>query len=174
MVAMVDTGCMAAGRTGIDPRGVRRLAEAVSDLDAVEGRVPRPIELAQATHRVARCYVELGMPDTAAWYFQRALGWARTLASATTAVEILCELADALTRQADLTEEPAERRQCLERARDHAFEAASMAARGTDRRGEAAILLAISDVLANCGDHGDAVTLRDRARTLLSADTASA
>jgi hypothetical protein len=150
----------------LDRHAVLRLGEAVDDLDAVERRA-RPVELALATHRVARCYVDLDMPDTAEWYFQQALRWARTLSSCATAVEILCELADALARQARLDDDGAHRHRCLDRARDCAFEATALASRSGDRRCEGSTLLAVSEVLAACGDHGDAATLRQRARALL-------
>lgn len=174
MVATAAATRRAGWQVGANPQGVRQLAEAVRHLDAVEGRASRPVELALAIHRVARCYCEIGMPDTAVWYLQRALAWARTPTSSTATVGILCELADAWARRADLTEEPAERHHCLERARDHAFEAASLAGQGADPRCEASTLLVVSDVLSTCGDHGDARTLRDRALELLAIGTARA
>lgn len=168
MVQVAQTTTHAANwEDAAERHAVHRLAEAVDDLDAVERRA-RPVELALATHRVARCYVDLGMPDTAEWYFQQALRWSRTLASSATTVEILCELADALARQARFGDDAAHRHRCLERARDHAFEATALASRVADRRCEASTLIAVSEVLAACGDHGDASTLRQRARALLA------
>ncbi len=171
MAATAAVTRAAGGWQGVaDPHEVLRLAQAVRDLDAVEGRTSRPVELAQAIHRVARCYCDLGMPDTGVWYLQRALAWARTLGHSDATAEILCELADAWARQARLADEPAERHHCLEQARDHAFEAASVASRHFDRRCEASTLLLVSEVLTNCGDHGDAQTLHARAMGLLAAD----
>jgi hypothetical protein len=56
----------------------------------------------------------------------------------------------------------------MERARDHAFEAAALARQASDAHWEVKVLLRVSDVLDRCGDHDDAISLQTRALTLMS------
>lgn len=157
-----------------DPQLLGRLAVALSELDTIERRA-RPVELALAIQQVARCHLDLCMPEAADWYYQRALAWARTLGSPATMIEILCELADTAVVLAQQSSEVNRRYALLERARDHAYEAATLASRTADRRCEAATLVMVSQVLSRCGDHGDACALRERALRLMDpADSAVA
>jgi hypothetical protein len=149
-----------------DAQSLGRLASALGELDAIERR-GRPVELALAIQQVARCHLDLGMPEAAEWYYQRALAWARTLGSPATAIEILCELADTAVVLARDHGDEARRYALLERARDHAYEAATLSSRTADRHCEASTLYLVSQVLGRCGDHGDARALRERAATLV-------
>jgi hypothetical protein len=151
-----------------DPQALGRLASALAELDAIERRA-RPVELALAIQQVARCHVDLCMPEAAEWYYQRALAWARTLGSPATLIEILCELADTDVLLAQESSDESRRYALRERARDQVYEAATLAARTADRRCEASTLFQASQVLSRCGDHGDACALRERAARLIDA-----
>ncbi len=170
----IDTDTALRGESPChDPDALRRLAEALEELDLIERR-GRPVELALAIQQVARCHVDLCMPDAAEWYYQRALGWSRTLGGADTTVEILCELADTSALLASERTDDAQRYFWLEKARDHAFEAATLASRTADRRCEASTLYLVSQILLRCGDHGDAMALRERAASLIEPALANA
>lgn len=148
-----------------DPLVIQRLAAAVQELDRTESRA-RPDELAWCRLSVAHCYAELGMHDTAEWYFRQALGSVRHHGFAALAVDALSGLADALTRRADQSADAADRYACLEQARDLAFEAATLASQAL-RAPELGLALArAAAVLEACGDAVDAQTLRLRADSL--------
>ena len=151
-----------------DPLVIQRLALAVQELDRVEG-LSRPGELARTTLSVARCYAELGMHDTAEWYYRQALAATGSHKSAHLMVDALTGLAEALVFRAHACNDDADRYTFLERARDLAFEAASTASRTLGSADEAAVLVVIANVLSACGDTGDAAALLTRARGLATA-----
>lgn len=146
------------------------LAAATHRLDQAESRM-RPVEMALALLEVGQCYREHSNLDAAEWYLQRGLSWARTLGASHLSIDILCELAQVCAAIADLHDATDTRRaySARERARDHGFEAATLAARHGDRRCEASVLGVISAALARCGDLEDCETLRRRQAALLEA-----
>jgi tetratricopeptide (TPR) repeat protein len=150
------------------------LALAIRALEAVEF-VPVPMLQARALADVAHAYRALGALDVAQSHLQQALRWARCL-GADAEVELLCELAELAVAQAAQVQ--AEDRRAAhahrERARDHAFEAATLACRAADAHWEVHVLLRVSDALDRCGDHSDAIALQCRALHLLSQDEAPA
>lgn len=145
-----------------DPLAIQRLAQAVQELDRIEPRA-RPEELAFSRLAVARCYADLGMHDTAEWYYRQALASLRHRARAALAVEALSGLAEALTRRAVCSVEPADRHVCLEQARDLAFEAAGLASQALAEADRGSALYRLVAVLESCGDTADAQVLRQRA-----------
>ena len=150
-------------------RPAHDLVGAVAALDAAE-RQQRPVDMAMALLRVGRCLRAQGDFAAAEWYLQRGLAWSRTLASLDLCIETLCELASACSAQA-LVQQSADAHAAYgsrERARDHAFEAASLAERRDDARCEAAVLSCVCDVLERCGDFEDRDTLRLRRASLLA------
>lgn len=80
-------------------------------------------------------------------------------------VELLCEHVTTLARQADELEQrcTGSGRSVRDVAREHIFEAGSLAARVADPGWEAQVLLHLSDVLDRFGDHADATRLQARA-----------
>lgn len=155
----------AAPRHERDPHAVQRLAQAVQELDRVEA-LARPDQLVRSTLTVARCYRELGMHDTAEWYYRQALAAARGVENALPVVDALVGLAEALVLRAAECLDGADRYACLERARDLAFEAAAMAARRLSGADEARVLRALAEVLSACGDDRDACALTARVQHL--------
>jgi tetratricopeptide (TPR) repeat protein len=151
------------------------LREAASALDLAE-RYQQPLEMSLALAQVARCYRALQALQPAALYLERALGWARMLGAADQAVEVLCLLAETECTMAELHARDDSRRShaALERTRDWAFEAASLATRVADPQWEIKVLLRVSDVLDRCGDHDDAVELQSRAMRLMYGPHAAA
>ncbi|MCU0772926.1 MAG: hypothetical protein MUC74_00075 [Ideonella sp.] len=149
--------------------GIEALETAVRHLDAAELRL-RPVEMAIALLEVGHCHRCQGSLDAAEWYLQRGLAWSRTLGASHLSIDTLCELAAtcaALAAQLD----PADPRRAYaarERARDHGYEAATLAARTQDPRCEAAVLGRVSDALEHCGDTEDSEDLRRRQGALLS------
>jgi hypothetical protein len=146
----------------ISDRARTRLAATLHELEVVERR-GQPLEMARALRDVARCHVELEMPDAAFWFLQRSLSWARLVASPCFTIEVLCELAETDLHLAAHPLEAPDRYSVLERARDHAFEAAALARESADWQCEAQALLRASQVLEQCGDEWDARRLRDEA-----------
>lgn len=144
------------------------LREAAAALDMAE-RYKQPLEMSLALAQMARCYRALQALGPAETYLRQALGWARTLGAADQATEILCLLAETCCAAAELQSDEESRRghAALERTRDCAFEAASLAAHVADPAWEIKVLLRISDVLDRCGDHDDAVELQSRAMRLM-------
>lgn len=140
------------------------LQAAVSRLDEAE-RHGRPEDMALALIPVAACYRGIGALAAAEDLLRQALRWARTSRSTSLLVDVLCELADTACRLADDLQraDDASARAARERARDEAFEAASLAHRVHERAWAAQALLKVSDVLNRCGDHDDAAVLQGRA-----------
>jgi tetratricopeptide (TPR) repeat protein len=153
-------------------RDAMRLASA--RLDEAEAR-SEPFEMVHALTQVARCYRGLQMLPSAEACLLQALCWSRLTGSIDGIVDLVCELSEttvALAAQAQPTD-PARARAARERARDHAFEASTLAGRVADSSWEVQVLLRISDVLDRCGDRDDAVQLQTRALRLMSGVTAS-
>lgn len=149
--------------------GIEALETAVRHLDAAELRL-RPVEMAIALLEVGHCHRCQGSLDAAEWYLQRGLAWSRTLGASHLTIDTLCELAATcavLAAQLDATD-PRRAYAARERARDHAYEAATLATRTQDPRCEAAVLGRVSDALDHCGDTEDSEHLRRRQGELLS------
>ena len=145
------------------------LCQATAALDAAEQR-GQAVEISQALARVATCYRSLRALASAEACFEMALRWVRPAGGTDPIVDLLCELAETAVHRA-LEQEAGRRgdgRAARERARDHAFEAATRAGGVADPGWEAAVLLRISDVLDRCGDHDDAALLQTRALRLMS------
>jgi tetratricopeptide (TPR) repeat protein len=133
----------------------------------------QPAQMCQALAQVGRCYGALQAWAPAESYLLQALRWSHTLGAQDMGVELLCDLAEVTCSAAD-SAQPDDRRgvhAARERARDHAFEAAALAALATDPHWEVKVLLRVSDVLDRCGDHDDAISLQTRALALICSDT---
>jgi len=159
---------MPAANAMLPSRARSALRDAAAALDLAE-RYQQPLEMSLALAQMARCYRALQALQPAALYLERALGWARMLGAADQAVEILCLLAETSCSTAELYVRDDSRRShaALERTRDWAFEATSLATHVADPQWEIKVLLRISDVLDRCGDHDDAVELQSRAMRLI-------
>lgn len=144
---------------------------ALRALDAAEER-QRPVDMVQALAQVGRCYVALDEAQAADWYLQQSLRWARTLGGVDTSVDLLCDLAEVAVTLSEASGADDSRRAhaARDRARDHGFEATSLARQCADPQWEVTVLLRISDVLDRCGDHDDAVALQCRAMQLIADD----
>ena len=130
----------------------------------------QPFEMSQALTDVARCYKALRIWSTAEQSLERALRWGRMSGSNDLVVDLLCEASEtacALAEQRD-TKALGAGRSARERARDHAFEATTLAGHTADTHWEVQVLLRISDVLDRCGDRDDAMLLQTRALRLMS------
>lgn len=126
---------------------------------ALAQRSGLPWALAEARLTLARGYRQLGAPAVAATLLSEALAAA---IGNDQRVELLCERADTLMDVA-LSADAASSRAALEQARDHIFEAAGLAARVADSAWEVTVLLHLSDLLNQLGDHEDAAVLQSRA-----------
>ncbi len=162
----------------VDGAAREQLRLAVRLLDAAEQR-QHPIERSQALAQVARCFRLMAAYHQAEEYLLQALRWARMISGTDMAVELLCELAEVACMAAYAADnaEPDQHRKAhaaLERARDHAFAAASAAAQVSDPQWEIKVLLRVSDVLDQCGDHDDALSMQTRALHLMHLQPASA
>lgn len=147
------------------------LAVALTSLDFAEQR-GEPAILAQALTHVAYCYQQVGMSAHRRWYLQQALRFSAMLSAVDTSVDTLCELAEASVDCTDdfddETDGPRLAHQARDQARDHVYEAARLARRSADPQWEVTVLLRISDLLDQMGDHDDAVSLQRRALGLIS------
>lgn len=145
------------------------LCGASQALDTAE-RHGRPHEMSAALAALGRAYAGLGVLSSAESAFEQALRWARATGSTDGVVDLLCALADAAAHLAEAQEavEAGLGHAARERARDHVFEASTLAARVADAGWEVKVLLRISDVLDRCGDREDAVNLQTRALRLMS------
>jgi tetratricopeptide (TPR) repeat protein len=161
---------MSEANAMLPSRARSALRDAASALDLAE-RYQQPLEMSLALAQMARCYRALQALQPAALYLERALGWARMLGAADQAVEVLCLLTETSCSMAELHAQDGSRRghAALERTRDWAFEATSLASHVADPQWEIKVLLRISDVLDRCGDHDDAVELQSRAMRLMYA-----
>jgi tetratricopeptide (TPR) repeat protein len=161
-----------AEHTALPSGGTREsLRLAVRLLDLAELR-QRPAEMTQTLSQVARCYKALGAWGPAESYLAQALRWSRMLGGVDMAVELLCDLAEVQCSLAEVHDEEEGRSNlaALEYARDHVFEAATLARQASDAHWEVKVLLRVSDVLDRCGDHDDAISLQTRALSLMSAE----
>ncbi len=130
----------------------------------------RPHDMCQATAQVARCLKAMGDHGSAEAYLLKSMAWSACIPGVDARVDLLCELSEVVCSLAETGFDDGDamaRHAALERARDHAFEAAGLAHRTADPQWEIKVLLRISDVLNRCGDHDDAASMQDRAITLL-------
>lgn len=131
----------------------------------------QPAALCQALTEVARALSALHAYGQAESHLAQALRWAVVMGSADNCADLHCALAEVATLAAELAEAhnelPAAVHHWQDSARDHAFEAAGLAAHVTDPHWEVKLLLRASDVLDRCGDHDDAVQLQQRALVLM-------
>ena len=162
-------------RTSTAPGALTRqalqLATRVLDLAEI---YRRPHDMCQATAQVARCLKAMGDFSSAEAYLLKSMAWSACMPGVDARVDLLCELSEVVCTLAETSfDEGANeggamaRYATLERARDHAFEAASLAHRTADAQWEINVLLRVSDVLNRCGDHDDAASMQDRAISLL-------
>jgi tetratricopeptide (TPR) repeat protein len=144
------------------------LKRAVSRLDEAE-RQGRPDELAHALMPVAACYRSMGALGAAEDALRQALRCARATRSVSLQVAVLCDLAETACGLAldPGRSDAATARAARDRARDEAFEAASLASSVMDGDWSVRALLRVSDVLNRCGDHDDAACLQARALQLM-------
>lgn len=159
-----------AGAPGMIPGEQREaLRSAVAALDAAE-RDASPLLRCETLAHVGRCYRAIGAAAPAAWYLQHSLRLACELAHRDVVVDLLCELAELATEQAEhaiCAEDDRAAHAARDRARDHGFEAARVAERASDAQWEVAVLLRVSEVLERCGDRDDAIGLQCRALDLI-------
>ncbi len=143
-------------------------------LDEAERR-HQPYAMSQALVAVARAYLQLQALASAETCFEQALRWARCAASTDHVVDVLCELCECASTLADAQDSAAHGtgHAARERARDHVFEASTLAGRVAEAGWEFKVLLRISDVLDRCGDRDDAVLLQTRAMRLMSGGMAA-
>jgi len=140
------------------------LCQAIAALDEM-AHDASPAVCCQTLAQVGRCYRDVGAGAHAEWYLLQALRWARMLAGADLVIELLCELAEIAAQQARQNDDEGSRRTyaARDRARDRCFEVSSLVGRAADEQREVAVLLRVSDVLDDCGDHDDALALQCRA-----------
>jgi len=145
------------------------LRQAAAALDKAEAD-GQPPAISRALAQVALCYRHLKAMGSAETYFEAALRWARSAGSTDQVVDLLCDLCETTVElaEAQSAHHPGSGRAARERARDHAFEASTLAGRVADPHWEATVLLRISDTLDRCGDHDDATQLQTRALRLMA------
>lgn len=148
----------------LDEPARQALRQAAAALDAAE-RHARPFEMSHALALVARSHRALHAVASAETCLEVALRWGRLAGSVDHTVDLLCELCEVAAALAEAQE--ADHRggghAARERARDHAFEASTLAPRVADPSWEVKVLLRISDVLDRCGKRDDAAALQTRA-----------
>jgi tetratricopeptide (TPR) repeat protein len=152
-----------------DPHAALELAARLLEQAHATGR---PGLMADACHRLARCWRALGERRAALAALERALPWARTSGAYDQALDLQCEMAELLADMATRADrgERGSGRPLRERARDAVFEVARAAAGCADPRWEVMLLLRISDVLDRFGDHDDATVLQVRALRLTATE----
>jgi len=145
------------------------LRGASAALDAAE-RSGQPQALSGALAQLARGYRALHALASAEAYLELALRWSRSGSAIDSTVDLLCELADLAECLACAhdAQQPGHGHAARERARDHAFEASTLAGRVSDPNWEIQVLLRISDVLDRCGDRDDAQQMQARALRLMA------
>lgn len=150
------------------------LRAAAAALDAAEVQA-EPHAVSAALAQMARSLAAMQALAQAETYLEGALRWSRAAGSTDQTVDLLCELCDLAERQAQTQDARATGlgHAARERARDHAFEASTLAGRVADPDWEIKVLLRISDVLDRCGDRDDAVQLQTRALRLMARDASS-
>jgi len=144
---------------------------AAARLDVAEASAD-PFAMSQAHSQLGRCHAALSALPCAEGSLQQALRWGRFTGSTDLVVDLLCELSETAVTIAELAEQD-----CMghghaarERARDHAFEATTLASRVADSAWEVQVLLRASEVLTRCGDNDDAAQLQTRALRLMAGD----
>jgi len=144
---------------------------AAARLDEAEAR-SEPFAMSQAHTQLARCHAALAALPCAETSLQHALRWGRFTGSTDLVVDLLGELSETAATIAELAEQAGVGRghAARERARDHAFEATTLASRVADGAWEVQVLLRASEVLARCGDSDDAAQLQTRALRLIADD----
>jgi hypothetical protein len=149
------------------------LAAAALDAAEVNGDA---YGMSQALVKVARSHAALRALASAESHLEAALRWARVAGSTDATVDLLCELCDMAERLAQTLDKQRRGKghAARERARDHAFEASTLAGRVADPSWEIRVLLRISDVLDRCGDRDDAVQMQARALRLMAGPAAEA
>ena len=146
------------------------LRDASAALDAAEA-AGEPARLSQALAQMSRCHRRLGAIAEAVWYAKRGLQLARSLSAVDASVDALCELAELSIARAALLDGQDEARgayRLRDAARDHGFEAAQLALRSADPQWEITVLLRVSDLFDQLGDHDDAIALQCRAVELMT------
>jgi len=153
----------------LDESSRESLRRAAAALDAAEA-AGQAHAVSLALSQMAACYRSVRAVASAESYYEAALRWARSGGSTDQIVELLCDLCETAAAVAEAMEgqQPGQGRGARERARDHAFEAATRVGQVADPGWEAKVLLRISDVLDRCGDHDDAAQLQVRALRLMS------
>ena len=159
--------------TPLDEATRESLRQAAAALDTAEARGDA-YGLSQALAQMARCHAAVQAYASAETYLDAALRWGRSAGSIDAVVDLLCELCDTAERLSHEMDVRAadSGHAARERARDHAFEAATLAARVADPDWEIKVLLRISEVLDRCGDRDDAVNMQARAMRLMSGPAA--
>jgi len=142
---------------------------ASSQLDAAQARA-EPFEMSHTLTQVGRCYRGLQMLPSAEACLLQALRWSRLTGSVDAVTDLVCELSETTVALSDWQDQQDQGsgHAARERARDHAFEARTLAGRVADTGWEAQVLLRISDVFDRCGNRDDAVQLQTRALRLMS------
>lgn len=158
----------------LDETARETLRRAAAALDAAEAG-GQAHAIGRALADVAACYRGLKAMASAETYYETALRWARSAGSGDQVVDLLCDLCETTVELAEAQGAtlPGSGRAARERARDHAFEASTLAGRVADPGWEATVLLRISDALDRCGDRDDATQLQVRALQLMSGSQAS-
>lgn len=153
----------------LDEPAREALRQAAAALDAAEAG-GQPHAIGRALAHVAACYRGLRAMASAETYYDAALRWARNAGSTDPVVDLLCDLCETAFELslAQDAHEPGSGRATRERARDHAYEASTLAGRVADPGWEATVLLRLSDVLHRCGDRDDATQLQTRALRLMA------
>lgn len=145
-------------------REALRLACATLDAAEHDGRA---IVLSQALAAVGHSYRALRAYANAESYLDKSVAYARTAQATDLVTDLLCDLCETVISLAS-TLEAAPAHAARERARDHAFEAGSLAGRVADADWEVKVLLRVSDALNRLGDHEDASVLQSRALRLMA------
>jgi hypothetical protein len=148
---------------------LRQAMQQLGDAELVQGNHRAPA-LCQALTDAARALAGLHAYGPAESHLAQALRWALQMGGHDLGADLHCAWAEVATNAADLAQAQGERARCraaLDRARDHACEAARLAGLATDPQWEIRLLLRASDVLDRCGDHDDSVLLQQRALVLM-------
>lgn len=159
--------------TEAELRAAMRLASAQLDEARARARA-EPFEMVHTLTQVARCYRGLRMLPSAEACLLQALRWGRISGSIDAVVDLVCELSETTVALAGQAADAGDAHVARERAREHAFEASTLAGRVSDPSWEVQVLLRISDVLDRCGDRDDAVQLQTRALRRMSGAVAEA
>ncbi|OGA98326.1 MAG: hypothetical protein A3E25_11570 [Burkholderiales bacterium RIFCSPHIGHO2_12_FULL_69_20] len=162
----------AALADGIAREALRDAMQQLSQAEQADriGDAGHASAMCHALTETARALAGLHAYGPAESYLAQAQRWALMMGGHDLRADLACALAEVATNAADLARAQGQRarsRAARERARDHAFEAARLAALTTDPNWDVRVLLRASDVLDRCGDHDDAVQLQQRALVLM-------